>query len=85
MAFTESEKFHRVIGDRKLVVYQLTGDGSDTAWTAPLGTIDVAWIQEYTSGATGTSIPGITWSTNVVTFGLAPASGMLVMVFCIGV
>jgi len=84
MAFTESEKFHRVIGDRKLVVYQLTGDGSDTAWTAPLGTIDVAWIQEYTSGATGTSL-SISWATNVVTFHVAPASSQLVMVFCIGV
>ena len=83
MAFTESAQFTTVIGDKYLISYKLTGDGSDTTWSAPLATIEGAWIQEYTSGATGTSL-AISWATNVVTFHTAPASSQVVHVFVIG-
>ena len=83
MAFTESEQYFDYFGSRRFVIYKLTGDGSDTAWTAPVGTIHAAWIQEYTSGATGTSV-SISYSTNVVTFNTAPASGQVIHVHVIG-
>ena len=84
MAFTEAEQFLTVLGDKYFGSYKLTGDGSDTAWSAPLAQIDGAWVQEYTSGATGTSL-SITWATNVVTFQTAPAASQVVHVFFVGI
>ena len=84
MAFTESEKFHTVMGDRVFGCYQLTGDASDTAWSAPLSVIDAAWIQEYNTGSTGSSL-AFTVSTNTITFGRTLAATEIVWVFYIGV
>jgi hypothetical protein len=84
MAFTETAVFETIMGDRVFGCYKLTGDGSDTTWTAPLGTIDASWIQEYTTGATGTSL-SVSWATNVLTFSVAPASSQIVLAFYVGV
>ena len=83
MAFTEAQQFLTVVGDKYFLSYKLTGDGSDTTWTTPLKVIEGAWLQEYTSGATGTSL-SITWSGNVLTFQAAPTSSQVVHVFVIG-
>ena len=84
MAFTEAKQFVTIVGDRIFGSYKLTGDGSDAAWSAPCKQIDGAWIQEYTSGATGTSV-SISWSANTLTFHVAPAASQVVHVFFIGV
>ena len=83
MAFTEAQQFLTVVGDKYFISYKLTGDGSDTTWTAPLSTIEGAWIQMYSTTGAGTT-PTITWATNVLTFTIAPASSQVVHVFVIG-
>lgn len=81
MAFTETEIFTSYIRDRVFTCYSLVGDASDTTWSAPVGTIDAAWIQG-TTGAEG--ILGISWATNVVTFTAAPAATSTYYVYVVG-
>lgn len=84
MAFTEAKQFVTILGDRIFGSYKLTGDGSDTDWAAPCAVIDGAWLQEYTTGQTGSSLT-ISWSGNDITFQQAPASNQVVHVFFVGV
>ena len=84
MAFTEAEQFLTVLGDKYFGSYKLTGDGSDTAWSAPCAQIDGAWMQLYDTTGAGTT-PTLTWSTNVVTFSVPLASSQVVHVFFVGI
>ena len=84
MAFTESQQFLTVLGDKYFGSYKLTGDGSDTTWSAPLAQIDGAWVQEYNTGSTGASLT-FTLSGNSVTFGRTLASTEIVHIFFVGI
>ena len=43
MAITGTKLFETIVGDRRMGAYQLTGDGSDTTWDAPVGVVELAW------------------------------------------
>jgi len=81
MAFTETKMFETIVGNKIFGCYKLTGDASDTAWSAPLDTIDAAWLDPATSDA-GTSC---SFATNVVTIGRTLRAAEYVLVFYIGV
>uniref|UniRef100_A0A6M3LHP9 Uncharacterized protein n=1 Tax=viral metagenome TaxID=1070528 RepID=A0A6M3LHP9_9ZZZZ len=81
MAFTAAKMFETVIDGRIFGGYKLTGDGSDTTWTAPVGILDAAWINTATADA-GTSI---SFATNVVTFDGALETHEYVHVYYVGV
>lgn len=81
MAFTETAIFAIPVANQMFVCYRLQGDASDTAWTAPVGTIDAVWVQETTGFE---SRLGVSYATNVVTFSAAPAATSYYDVFVIG-
>ncbi|MFA5132941.1 MAG: hypothetical protein WC444_06470 [Candidatus Paceibacterota bacterium] len=81
MAFTETAIFAVPVANQMFICYKLTGDASDTAWTAPLGTIDACWVQETTAFE---GRLGVSFATNVVTFSSAPAATSYYYVFVIG-
>lgn len=83
MAFTESEVFITVLGNKVFGCYKLTGDGSDTTFVAPIGTIDSAWVQAGTDTALD-SDSTISWSGSTITFGTAPVNTGTLWVFFIG-
>jgi len=86
MAFTETKMFETVMGNKIFGCMRLTGDGSDTTWSAPLDTIDSMWVQPYFgTGVAGTSIWEYTFTANDVTFIAAPASSEVIDVFYLGV
>jgi len=81
MAFTETKIFEVPVANQMFICYLLLGDASDTAWTAPCGTIDAAWVQATTAAE---GVLGISWATNVVTFTSAPAATSYYYTFVIG-
>lgn len=81
MAFTETAIFEVPVANQLFICYKLVGDASDTAWTAPCGTIDAAWVQS--TGASNVD-PAVSWATNVVTFSAAPAAASTFYVFVVG-
>ena len=84
MAFTETEVFVQQLGNRLFGCFKLTGDASDTTFSAPCGVIDAAWVQSYAASGAGVT-DAITWATNVITFQNAPGSGDIYHVFFVGV
>ena len=83
MAFTATKVFETVVGNKIWGCYKLTGDGSDTTWSVPVGVIDAAWLQPYTANHAFTTAT-MSFTTDVVTFDSAPESGDYVLVFYIG-
>lgn len=87
MALTTTEMFQSQWGDKQVVCYKITGDAAETTWTAPVGTIDAAWLQPYAlmGGAIyGTDDVQITWATNIITFASALAATSVCVVFVVG-
>ena len=86
MALTTSKLFFTLLGDKTFLCYEITGDASETTWTAPVAIIDAAWAQEITAGVTAGYQSGvyISHATNVVTFGTAPAAASKFNVFVVG-
>ena len=81
MAFTETEIFVTPVGNKVFGCYKLTGDGSDTTFDAPLGTVDAAWFQRLDDTETSELL---SWSGNTITFGAAPANGKYIYIFFLG-
>ena len=84
MALTTTENFYVQLGASNVLVgYEITGDGSTTTWTVPVGTIDSAWLSLHgTTG--GTLVNSLSWATNVLTFTPALAAASTCAVFVIG-
>jgi hypothetical protein len=78
---TSTKMFLTVMGDKVVGCYKLEGDGAETDWTAPVGTIDAAWFQRYDDTETSELL---SWSGATVTFGAAPANGKLILLFFVG-
>ena len=83
MAFTEAKLFETVIGNKIVGCYKLTGDGSDTTWSAPVGTLDAVWLMAYTASGSATSHT-MTFTGSVVTFDFTPSNGSSELVFYVG-
>jgi len=81
MAFTETKVFITTIGNKTFGCYKLTGDGSDTTFTAPIGTVDAAWFQRLDDTATSELL---SWATNIITFAEAPANTKFIYIFFVG-
>lgn len=73
---------YSIVGDKALVVYKLTGDGSGTTVPCQVGRIIAAWTSNGTETA-GYS-PQLSWSGHTVTYGAAPTSTKVSYLFVLG-
>lgn len=88
MAFTATKRFETILGNKIFGCYRLTGDASDTTWSAPVETLDGVWMQPYFGtgyASAGTSLCEFTFTGNDITFIATPAASELIDVFYIGV
>lgn len=83
MTITATRKFHFPLASGYTWgCYDLTGDLAGTAtWTAPVGTVDVAWVQRLTDVETDEKL---SVSGNVITFSTAIAEASTAAVHFIG-
>ena len=71
-----------VLGSLILVIMKITGDGSSTQFYAPIGNIRSHWVGVIDAAA-GYN-PAITYSGNLVTYGVAPLDDVSHFLYLLG-
>ena len=88
MAFTKSTILNTVIGNQRLIVYDITADGTAGAVTTDLGSVTAVWSQPKSMASAPYSIKEDELTASTASAGsigiTGVASGDLLQVFCLG-